>query len=586
MNKLCRQLQLALALFTALGCSPLALAQLLDVQLEGIEGELRQNALAWLGDPPATPQARTNYLYAAQRKVEQSLQALGYYRADVNLDITRGREAWSLLITVAAGDPVLLREVDIRLQGEAAEDATFLALAEAAPLQAGDVLNHSVYNRFRRSIGSLARQRGYFQGTFLLARVEVEPVGGMADVALHYDSGPRFSVGAISYDQDIIREQLLSPLLAVREGEPFDQQQLRDTQMQLQRTGYFSTVILRPVLNSAEDGQVPLALDLFPAKRHSFDVGVGFSTDTRERVSLTWRTPKVNRYGHSQETRLQYSEINPSGRFTYSIPVTHPLDDVVQLTARLEDNEFGDLDSHQEELGARRELRKDDWIYSYSLRGLDESWSSLGIDRQNAYLLPGVSLSQRIHGGSLVNPDTGFSHWYRAEAGGADVGSDIDLVRLMANFGFIHSLGQSHRIVLRTDIGTAFVDDADRDQLAPSLNFFAGGNQSIRGYGYQSIGNETTVLDDAGNPVTLVVGGDRLLTASAEYQYSFTESWRGALFVDAGDAFDEGEFEANIGAGFGVHYVTQIGAIRLDLANPVTDDNPSWRIHLAIGAEF
>ena len=101
---------------------------MLEVQLEGIEGELRQNALAWLGDPPETPQARTNYLYAAQRKVERSLQALGYYRADVNLDITRGREIWSLLITVVPGSPVLLREVDIRLQGEAAEDAAFLKL--------------------------------------------------------------------------------------------------------------------------------------------------------------------------------------------------------------------------------------------------------------------------------------------------------------------------------------------------------------------------------------------------------------------------------------------------------------------------
>ncbi|MEP4148231.1 MAG: autotransporter assembly complex family protein [Halioglobus sp.] len=585
MIKLARQFQLAL-LLAWLTWSPIAAAQLLDVRLEGLEGELLENALSWLGDSPETPQARSNYLYTAQRKVERSLQALGHYRANVNLKLTRGTEPWSLLITVDAGDPILLREIDIRLLGDAADDPAFAKLVDASPLQSGDVLNHGAYDRFRRSLTSLARQRGYFDGEFVLAGVKVEPVGGVADVSLHYNSGQRFSFGPVSYDQDIIRETLLSPMLVLQEGEPFDQKKLRDTQVQLQRTGYFSTVILRPALNRAEDGQVPLYLDLFPAKRHSFDVGVGFSTDTRERLSFTWRTPKLNRYGHSQETRIQYSKINPSGRFTYSIPVSHPLDDVVQLTARVEDNEFGDLDSHQEELGIRRELRKDQWIYSYSLRGLDESWDSNGIDRQNKYLLPGVSLSQRIHGGSLVNPESGFSHWYRAEAGGADVGSDISLLRLTANFGFIHSLGEKHRVVLRSDLGAAFVEDSDRGQLAPSLNFFAGGNQSIRGYSYQSIGNEITVEGDAGSPVTLVVGGDRLLTASAEYQYSFTQNWRGAIFVDAGDAFDEGEFDANVGAGFGVHYVTQIGAIRLDIANPVTDDDPSWRFHLAIGAEF
>lgn len=585
MIKPARQFQLAL-LLAWLTWSPIAAAQLLDVRLQGLEGELLKNALAWLGDAPETPQARSNYLYTAQRKVERSLQALGHYRANVDLKLTRGKEPWSLLITVDAGDPILLREIDIRLLGAAADDPAFAKLVGASPLQSGEVLNHGVYDRFRRSLTSLARQRGYFDGGFVLAGVKVEPVGGVADVSLHYDSGQRFSFGQVSYDQDIIRETLLSPLLALQEGEPFDQKKLRDTQIQLQRTGYFSTVILRPALSRAEDGQVPLDLDLFPAKRHSFDVGIGFSTDTQERLTFTWRTPKLNRYGHSQETRIQYSEINPSGRFTYSIPVSHPLDDVVQLTARVEDNEFGDLDSHQEELGIRRELRKDQWIYSYSLRGLDESWNSDGIDRHNEYLLPGVSLSQRIHGGSLVNPTSGFSHWYRAEAGGADAGSDISLLRLTANFGFIHSLGEKHRFVLRSDLGAAFVEDSDRDQLAPSLNFFAGGNQSIRGYSYQSIGNEITVEGDAGNPVTLVVGGDRLLTASAEYQYSFTQNWRGAIFVDAGDAFDEGDFDANVGAGFGVHYVTQIGAIRLDIANPVTDDDPSWRFHLAIGAEF
>ncbi|MCW0295120.1 BamA/TamA family outer membrane protein, partial [Klebsiella pneumoniae] len=92
-----------------------------------------------------------------------------------------------------------------------------------------------------------------------------------------------------------------------------------------------------------------------------------------------------------------------------------------------------------------------------------------------------------------------------------------------------------------------------------SLNFFAGGNQSIRGYSYQSIGNETTIAGDDGEPVTLVVGGDRLLTGSVQYQYSVNEQWRAAVFVDAGDAFDEGDFDANVGAGFGVHYVTAVG---------------------------
>jgi translocation and assembly module TamA len=130
------------------------------------------------------------------------------------------------------------------------------------------------------------------------------------------------------------------------------------------------------------------------------------------------------------------------------------------------------------------------------------------------------------------------------------------------------------------------IASGDRTELAPSLNFFAGGNQSIRGFAYQSIGNEIEFIQENGQKKTLVVGGDRLVTASLEYQYYFTDSWRGALFVDGGDAFDEGEFDLNYGAGFGVHYITAVGAIRVELANSLSDRHPDWYLHLTIGAEF
>jgi translocation and assembly module TamA len=327
-------------------------------------------------------------------------------------------------------------------------------------------------------------------------------------------------------------------------------------------------------------------VQLQAAKRHSFDVGIGYSTDTEERVSLTWRTPKINRYGHSQVTRLEYSQVNPSGRFTYTIPLKHPLNDILQLWARTEHNEYGDLDSRQDELGARREIRKGKWIHSYSLRGLNESWDVLQADATNDYLLLGASLSRRVTSGSIVDPKSGFNQLYTLEVGNEELGSDIDLARFTANLRYISTPWPRHRVVGRAGFGVVEIASGDRTELAPSLNFFAGGNQSIRGFAYQSIGNEIEFIQENGQKKTLVVGGDRLVTTSLEYQYYFTDSWRGALFVDGGDAFDEGEFDLNYGAGFGVHYITAVGAIRVELANSLSDRHPDWYLHLTIGAEF
>ena len=331
---------------------------------------------------------------------------------------------------------------------------------------------------------------------------------------------------------------------------------------------------------------MPMSVTLHPARRHSFDVGLGYSTDTQERVSLVWRTPVLNSLGHSQQTRITYSNVNPSGEFIYSIPLSHPLDDVLHISTRLENDKYGDIDSTEKEFGLLRETRRRKWMHSFSGRYLEESWELKNTKFENHYTLPGYAISRSDRGGSQVNPSSGFSQFYKFEAGSAAVGSDIDLLRTTANFSYIFTLAEKHRFVTRAALGAVFISDDDRTRLAPSLSFFAGGSQSIRGYGYQSIGNELKVTRDNGSTQTLVVGGDRLVTATLEYQYTFTETWRGALFVDAGDAFDSTDFDINVGPGFGIHYISPVGAVRVEFANSASDEDPSWRMVLNIGAEF
>lgn len=558
----------------------------LKYSVSGLEDEALDNVQAWLGDPPETAQARSNFLFTAEDRVNSALRAIGYYQADIQLSVVREEPVWKLEVTVAAGDQVKIRSVDVQVSGEAEQDKAFVELLSDIPLRIGNPLHHGEFDGFRRRIQSLGLRRGYFSGEITRSFVAVEPRGNTADIELHYSSGNRHLFGEVSFDEDIIDRSLLEPLLTFDSGEPYDQAELQASQAQLQRTRYFATVILRPDVDATTDLKVPMELKVYPAKRHSFDLGIGFSTDTRERLSVTWRTPKLNRWGHSQETRLQYSKVNPSGRFTYSIPMSHPLNDVLQLGARWENNEYGDLDSDQQELSVRREKKRGAWVYSYHLRGLNEAWNTDGLRNENDYLLPGFWLSRRDRTGLLVNPDSGFSQLYRMEVASEQAGSDVDLLRVSANFNYISSFGERHRLVSRMEVGAAFIPDDQRQDLAPSLNFFAGGSQSIRGFSYQSIGNEIEIVDENGEEKSIVVGGDRLLVGSVEYQYQINENWRGAVFVDGGDAYDGGEFDWNYAAGFGVHYLTQVGAIRLELANPISKDDPSWRFHLAIGAEF
>lgn len=558
----------------------------LQYELHGLEGELRRNVLAFLGDPPETTQERLNFLVSVRDTVERGLLALGFYNPTIDLVVDRSDPVWNLEIKVEPGDAVVIRNISLQILGSAADDPEFARLLEASPIAVGDTLHHGHYETFRNRILTLGQQRGYLDGQLLKSRVEVQPAAGTADVFLHYDSGVRYRFGALRYDEAVVDRELLTSLLTWQEGDFYEQAVLQRFQGQLQLTRFFSSVTVQPLIQERAEGRVPLTVVLQPAKRHSFTVGVGYSTDTQERLSATWTTPKINRFGHSQVTRIEYSEVNPSGRITYNIPLTHPLNDLLQLWARTEENEFGDLDSQQDELGIRREKRKGSWVYSYSLRGLNESWEALSESLTNDYLLLGTSISRRTHTGSIVDPESGFNQLYTLEVANKQVGSDIDLLRWTGNLRYVFSPLPRHRFVGRTELGVAEVASGDRVDLAPSLNFFAGGNQSIRGFAYQSVGNEIEVQRANGKPKTLVVGGDRLVTGSLEYQYYFTDHWRGALFFDGGDAFDKGEFDFNYAAGFGVHYITPVGAVRVELANSLSEDNPDWRLHLTVGAEF
>lgn len=562
-------------------------AETLKYKVQGLSRAQLENVSPWLGPAPTTEAERSNFLVSARDRVVNGLQALGYYHPEIDITVDKSKQPWQMSIEVAAGEPVIIALLDVSVSGAAAEDQEFNALLSKLPLAEGAVLHHGKYEAMKKSLLSLGQKRGYFDAQIAVSRVEVETATRRATVRLHYNSGQRYLFGEIRQDELTLFSKQVEALRPFAQGDPFSLSQLQNFQSQLQRTGYFSGVLVQPHVDQAEDFHVPLDVELFPAKRHSVEVGIGYSTDTEERLSLVWRTPLINRYGHSQETRLEYSAINPSGRFTYHIPLSHPLNDVLQLQARLEQNEFGDIDSKQQELGALREIRSGRWVSAYSLRHLSERWDLNGQSWDANYALPGFTLSHKQREGALVNPSRGLSQFYKIELGSDQAGSDMDLLRVYSKLVYVTTLpSERHRLVARLELGAVFASDSERDELAPSLNFFAGGSQSLRGYAYQSVGRELKQREADGSSRKLVVGGNRLLVGSLEYQYQFSSAWRGALFVDAGDAFDQEQFDANYGLGFGLHYLTPVGAIKLELASNVSDEDPSWRIHINIGAEF
>jgi translocation and assembly module TamA len=221
------------------------------------EPELQQNVLAWLGDDPESAQERLNFVASARDRVERSLQALGYYRPDIDIEVQRTDPAWQLVISVDPGEPVLIGDIHIQLVGAAANDLEFARLISNVGFASGDVLNHGHYENFRSSLLLLGQQRGYLDATIASSRVAVEVAARTADVFIQYDSGDRYRFGALIHDDEMADYELLDSLRTFHQGDYFEQSRLQAFQSELQRTNFFSSVIVLPYASRLNTARCP-----------------------------------------------------------------------------------------------------------------------------------------------------------------------------------------------------------------------------------------------------------------------------------------------------------------------------------------
>ncbi|WOJ94320.1 BamA/TamA family outer membrane protein [Congregibacter variabilis] len=556
--------------------------------IEGVGKEARENIRAYLGESPKENATAEQFINTAPRLTAEALEALGFYDPVIELQVDRTKRPWAATINVQPGEPLTYTAVSVRILGEGQEDQSLTALMDAQTPKLGDRVHHGRYEVLKQELLQLARRRGYFDADFPESRVAVDVGKRQAALSLVFDAGRRYRFGAVSIDESILDRDLLNRLLPFEPGAPYEQKLLLELRQRLLRLGYFGSVTVLPQLPERVYPDVPIRVALSTASRHSYELGVGFSTDTRQRLSLTWQSPRLNRWGHSQETALRWSPINPQARVTYSIPLDDPANDVLQLIGRLENNEFGDLESEQRELRVRRERTKAGIVRSLQFRGLNEQWGVFSDDFDASFVLAGASVSSRYRRGNAVDPSRGVSQFYSVEGASADLGSDEDLLRFYGTVTALRTLGERWRVVGRVEAGALWTSSDKPSELPPSLAFFAGGDSSIRGFAYQSVGREATAegFSSAQPNESLIVGGTRLLTGSLELQRYVTEKWRAAVFVDAGDAFDSGDFDARVGLGIGIHYLSPVGALRFEIANPVSESGGSWRVHVNIGAEF
>lgn len=566
------------AVLCALTWANAALADELVV-IEGIEGDELANVRDFLGfgdEDCDSPAWRLRALLRdARDNARTALEVYGYYNPVISIRETEADGCWQARIDIEPGPPVVLDSVEVRVAGVPPGTAPWATLLEANPLKKGERFLHREYETYKQRFDALANRLGYFDARFSVREVRVDPDENTAEVRLRFRPGKRYTFGAVNFEQDVVEEELLARFPSFAPGDFYDSELIGQFYEALLSTGYFAT------LEIATDPQkktntVDVSVLATAALPTTLTTGIGFGTDTGPQVRLSYFDRRRNREGHQWEATFSVSTVVTEIGANYRIPLDKPPIEWLQYDIGYKDEDTDTTDSQLAKVGVKRlQQRRRGWVETQFLDVTNESFETAD-GRGRAFLItPGISWA-RVSLVDVARPRRGSRLSLQLSGASESLGSDLSFLRAVASGKRIWPLPFNMRLLTRLEVGATSV--ADFRELPASLRFFAGGDFSVRGYDFKSLGPE-----DANGRV---IGGDNLLTGTVEVDVPVAKNWAVAAFVDAGNAFDDfSDINVQTSAGAGVRWYSPIGPVRLDVAHPL-DDDTLVRIHVRIGPDL
>jgi translocation and assembly module TamA len=562
----------------------------LTVELDGLDDGVKDAAIAATGMAPYAKRdvsaAQAHQLYdRAPAQIAFALEPYGYYNAKVDGELRETPQGYTAVLHVHAGEPATVATFDLILPDPARDEKPVRkALATFTPKQ-GQRLDHAAYEKSKTAVQAALLASGYLDAKLVTHTVEVSRADNRVAIKLEWQPGARYRYGATAFAGSQFYDTFLDRYLPWHEGDFYDQVQLLQLQQKLIDADYFAVVEVQPDVEHAHDGVVPIAVTLGPAKRNIYTAGIFIDTDigfgVRGGMTRRW----VNQHGHKLKLEVQVAQRLKSAAATYSIPLPGPNDRSYNFGTNYLDQNTETTQSHTKSLVVNETRQWQGFTRTLGVHALTGDFTILDPhhnkalnERGDTTLLYPELLLERKRADDLLFVRDGYSLALAARAT-PGLASSTHFAQVRADAKWIHGIGKRQRVILRGALGAMAVGDFDK--LPPELRFFAGGDRSIRGYGFQTIGPH--------NEHELVVGGRDLAVASAEYEYYFNRNWGVATFVDAGDAFSGlGNFRTHVGSGVGLRWRSPVGMVRADIGVPVHDPDGKTgvELHLVIGPDL
>lgn len=547
-----------------------------EIEISGLNSEQEANVRAYLALSKETceaPKWKIKRLFnQAPLQVNEALRALGYYHPKTTKTLNWEQGCWNSLFVIVPGPPMIIKSIDVQLLGSGAKELFFTEILQNISIKVGDTLNQGVYEQFKRKLKNRADAKGYFDGVFSLKRLAVDPDTNTATIQLHMQTGHRYYISQIDVEKSALHTDFSRKFLTVKKGQAYDRARIFESHQLLDASGYYKGIELKFEHDQAQDYQAPLIVKLSNLPRHVMSAGAGYDTDLGFRLSAGYRNRYINESGHQFVSNLNLSLKKSNLVMEYILPLSNPLKDRLSFFAGLSYENTINVNSGKLDVGVRLSNRfYGQLILAEQLKLVAERFRNSNADpfQTQILLVPGISLSN-VRAEKKDNYLEGYKYMIELNGAHRSVGSSVSFIQTKLHIKGAYPTFLGGRILARIDLGATAADNFE--DLPTSYRFYAGGDNSVRGYDYKSIGQR----DASGE----VIGGKFLTTASLEYEQRVYENWSVAAFVDAGDAFTR-DLDVQLGVGLGVRWYSLVGPVRIDLAVP-SEDFGDVHVHFSL----